>query len=132
MATGGQQHYSVFKPTTVGIYLALYCSFPDDRQCVSKINRRVWLNYRIAADVELMMRFLELHRVRVRYLPEVLVKMRMGGTTNKSLRNIAKQNDEILRALRKHGLAANPLAFFGKKIISRGKQFIFRPRQLPV
>jgi glycosyltransferase involved in cell wall biosynthesis len=90
------------------------------------------LSYRIAADVELMMRFLEVHRVRVRYLPEILVKMRMGGTTNKNLRNIAKQNDEILRALRKHGLAANLLAFFGRKIISRGKQFFSRPRQLPI
>ena len=63
-----------------------------------------------------MMRFLEVHHVRARYLPEVLVKMRMGGTTNKSLKNIAKQNGEILRALKKHGLATNPLAFFGKKI----------------
>jgi len=88
------------------------------------------LSYRIAADVELMMRFLEVHHVRARYLPEVLVKMRMGGTTNKSLKNIAKQNGEILRALKTHGLVANPLAFFGKKIISRGKQFVTRPRQL--
>lgn len=85
------------------------------------------LSYRIAADVELMMRFLEIHHVRARYLPEVLVKMRMGGTTNKSLKNIAKQNGEILRALRKHGLATNPLGFFAKKLISRGRQFITKP-----
>jgi len=88
------------------------------------------LNYRIAADFELMMRFLEVHQVRARYLREVLVKMRMGGTTNRSLKNIARQNGEILRALKKHGLAANPFAFFGKKIISRGRQFITRPRQI--
>ncbi len=87
------------------------------------------LSYRIAADVELMMRFLEVHHVRTRYLPEVLVKMRMGGTTNKSLKNIAKQNGEILRALKKHGLATNLLAFFGKKIISRGKQFVTKPSE---
>lgn len=85
------------------------------------------LSYRIAADVELMMRFLEVNHVRARYLPEVLVKMRMGGTTNKSLKNIAKQNGEILRALKMHGLAANPLVFFGKKIISRGRQFVTKP-----
>jgi glycosyltransferase involved in cell wall biosynthesis len=87
------------------------------------------LGYRIAADVELMMRFLEVHCVRARYLPEVLVKMRMGGTTNKSFKNIAKQNGEILRAVKKHGLASNTLGFFAKKIISRGKQFVTKPSQ---
>jgi glycosyltransferase involved in cell wall biosynthesis len=86
------------------------------------------LSYRIAADVELMMRFLEVHQVRTKYLPEVLVKMRMGGTTNKNLINIAKQNFEILRALKQHALVTNPLFFFGKKIISRGRQFLTRPR----
>lgn len=85
------------------------------------------LNYRIAADVELMMRFLEVHKIRVRYIPEVWVKMRMGGTTNKSLKNIWVQNLEVLRALRSHGLPANPLRFFGHKLISRGKQFFHRP-----
>lgn len=87
------------------------------------------LSYRIAADVELMMRFLEVRNVRVRYLPEVLVKMRMGGTTNRSLRNIAKQNWEILRALRKHGLKSSMLRLIGSKIISRGLQFFVRPKQ---
>lgn len=87
------------------------------------------LSYRIAADIELMMRFMETHQLRTRYLPEVLVKMRMGGTTNKSIVNIAKQNGEILRALKKHGLPANPLMFLGKKVVSRGKQFISRPHQ---
>lgn len=88
------------------------------------------LNYRIAADVELMMRFLDVYRVRAKYLPQVLVKMRMGGTTNRSLGNIARQNREILRALKYHGLSANLLSFFGMKILSRGKQFIVRPNKL--
>lgn len=85
------------------------------------------LNYRIASDVELMMRFLEVHKVRVRYVPEVWVRMRMGGTTNKSLKNIWVQNQEVLRALRSHGFPANPFLFFGHKLLSRGKQFFRRP-----
>jgi glycosyltransferase involved in cell wall biosynthesis len=85
------------------------------------------LTYRIAADVELMMRFLEVHKIRVRYVPEVWVKMRMGGTTNKSLKNIWVQNQEVLRALRGHELPANPIWFFGHKLLSRGMQFLKRP-----
>jgi glycosyltransferase involved in cell wall biosynthesis len=85
------------------------------------------LKYRIASDVELMMRFLEVHKIRARYVPEVWVKMRMGGTTNKSLKNVWMQNQEILRALHSHGLPANPIRFLGNKLLSRGSQFFQRP-----
>ena len=85
------------------------------------------LNYRIAADFELMLRFLEVHKIRARYVPEVWVKMRLGGTTNKSLRNIWVGNQEILCALRSHRLPANPIRFFVHKLLSRGKQFFQRP-----
>jgi glycosyltransferase involved in cell wall biosynthesis len=81
------------------------------------------LGYRIAADVELMMRFLERHRIRVQYVPGVMVKMRMGGTTNRSLTNIINQNKEILRALRTHGLNADLFRFLSRKFLSRGLQF---------
>lgn len=87
------------------------------------------LSYRIAADVELMMRFLEVYRLRAKYLPELLVKMRTGGTSNRNLMNIVKQNGEILRALRQHGLRASIVRLFGSKIVSRGLQFLVRPKQ---
>lgn len=87
------------------------------------------LSYRIAADVELMMRFLEVQQVRVKYIPEVLVKMRMGGTTNRSLSNIVKQNKEILRALKAHGLRSSVLRLIASKLVSRGRQFFVRPKQ---
>lgn len=85
------------------------------------------LSYKIAADVELMMRFLEKYRIRSRYIPEVLVEMRMGGTTNQSLSNILKQNREILRALAQHKLRSSMLRLFGSKMVSRGMQFFARP-----
>ena len=87
------------------------------------------LSYSIAADVELMMRFLEVRQVCAKYLPEVLVKMRMGGTTNRSLTNIVKQNGEILRALRQHGLQSSIVRLIGNKLFSRGLQFFVRPKQ---
>lgn len=87
------------------------------------------LDFRIGADVELMMRFLEIHRVRSLYLPKLLVMMRMGGTTNQSVGNVFKQNREIWRAFRKNGLSPSLLTFFVGKLLSRSRQFISRPRR---
>lgn len=86
------------------------------------------LSYKIAADMELMLRFLEVHKIRAKYIPEVLVKMRMGGTTNKSLSNILRQNKEILRALRAHGLRSSAWRLVGSKLFSRGLQFLAKPK----
>ncbi|GEM_PF-106698 len=85
------------------------------------------LTYKIAADMELMLRFLEIHRVRAKYIPEVMVKMRVGGTTNRSWANIVKQNGEILRALRQRGQRASMLRLTCSKIISKGLQYFVRP-----
>ena len=82
------------------------------------------LNYHIASDVELMMRFIEVHKINVRYIPELWIKMRMGGTTNNSFKNIFIQNKEILHALDNHKLPNNWLSFFLHKIISRSLQFL--------
>jgi glycosyltransferase involved in cell wall biosynthesis len=82
------------------------------------------LNYRIASDVELMMRFIEVHKINVRYIPELWIKMRMGGTTNNNFKNILIQNKEVLHALDSHNLSNNLISFFVHKIISRGLQFL--------
>jgi glycosyltransferase involved in cell wall biosynthesis len=87
------------------------------------------LSYKIAADMELMLRFLEVHKIRAKYIPAVLVKMRLGGTTNKNLRNIVHQNQEILRALQLHGLRSSVWRLIGSKLFSRGLQFLARPKQ---
>jgi glycosyltransferase involved in cell wall biosynthesis len=85
------------------------------------------LSYKIAADVELMMRFMEARKIRTRYIPTVLVKMRMGGTTNRNLGNILIQNREILRALQSHGLKSSVWRLIGSKLFSRGLQFLVKP-----
>ncbi len=84
------------------------------------------LNYYIASDVDLMMRFLEIHKIKSRYIPEIWVKMRVGGTTNRNFKNIYLQNLEILNSFNKNGLIVNPISFFIYKIISRLKQFFKR------
>jgi glycosyltransferase involved in cell wall biosynthesis len=83
------------------------------------------LSYRFQADFELTMRLLAVHKVRSVYLPEVIVKMRMGGVSNRSVLNVVKGNLEAYRACRRHGLKVSPL-FIAKKILSRLPQFFRR------
>lgn len=85
------------------------------------------LNFPIAADMELMARLIEVHRIRAVYIPQVLVHMRMGGTTNRSLRNIWQQNCEIWAALKLHRLNPSLLSFVGRKLMVRVQQFMSRP-----
>jgi glycosyltransferase involved in cell wall biosynthesis len=84
------------------------------------------LNYHLASDVELMMRLLEVKKIKVSYIPELWIKMRLGGTTNKNFKNIIMQNKEVLHALKNHNLSVNWISFFVHKIINRGLQYLKR------
>ena len=55
-------------------------------------------NFKIAADYELMLRFLEKFRISTHYIPEVLIKMRVGGVSNKNLRNMFLKSREDCKA----------------------------------
>ena len=81
-------------------------------------------NYKLASDAELMMRFMEVKMIKVKYEPKLWVKFRMGGVSNKSLKNITIQNIEVLKALKNHGLKFNYITFFFKKLILKIKQFV--------
>jgi len=70
----------------------------------------------IAWDYELMLRFIHKHKIKIKYLPEVLVKMRMGGKSNKSIRNILIQTIEDYNAWKINGLRGGLLAVILKKL----------------
>jgi len=84
------------------------------------------LRYRLAADWELLVRFIEVHRIRTRHCPRVMVHMRLGGATNQSWSNVWKQNEEIVRAARAHGLRPSLVGFVLGKLWSRSRQFLSR------
>ena len=63
------------------------------------------LSFPIAADYELMLRLLMKHKIGVRYVSRVLVRMSAGGYSNRSVRNIIKANGEAYRAWRRNQLA---------------------------
>lgn len=83
------------------------------------------LNYKIAADFELLFRFIEKNKVNTKYLPKVIVKMRLGGTTNKSIYNVIRQNKEIFTILRENYADFSMFKFVAKKLINRFLQFYY-------
>lgn len=60
--------------------------------------------FRIAADYEAMLRYLVRGKIRLGYLPEVMVRMRVGGESNRSLGQILRKSREDYRAIRRHGV----------------------------
>jgi glycosyltransferase involved in cell wall biosynthesis len=88
------------------------------------------LDYKLAADYELISRLLERHKIKSVHIPEVLVKMRLGGITNNSLANVVKQNIEILKACKKNNIDVSPLSFMTSKIITRLSQYAHRENAL--
>ncbi len=66
------------------------------------------LDFKLAADFELMLRFLEKHQITSCYFPKAIIKMRLGGATNKSVKNIINQNIECFKAFKENQL---PVSF---------------------
>ena len=84
------------------------------------------IHYRYHADFDLMVRLFLRRKIRCAYIPEILVRMRTGGKTNHSIRNVMRGNLESLESLRSHGAAVTPMFFVGK-LLSRVPQFFRRP-----
>jgi glycosyltransferase involved in cell wall biosynthesis len=79
--------------------------------------------FKLAADFEFMVRYLERGEIRAVYIPHVLVRMRLGGATNQSWKNVAEQNKEIFGALRKNDVRFSRMWFAANKVVSRLRQF---------
>lgn len=79
-------------------------------------------SFRIAADYEAMLRYLVRGRIRLAYLPEVMVHMRVGGESNRSLDRIIRKSREDLRAMRQHGVGG--VGTLAAKNLRKVTQFI--------
>lgn len=65
------------------------------------------LDYKISADYEMLIRILWVQRASYVYLPIPLVKMRWGGVSTSSSRQILLLNQEIVRACKANGINTN-------------------------
>lgn len=86
--------------------------------------------YRIAADYFSVLQLFSQPGFKAVYLPEVMVKMRLGGASNRSLGNIIRKSREDLDALRRSNVGAfgGLGALFWKNVSKLGQ---FRQRTAP-
>ena len=83
------------------------------------------LNFPMAADYELMLRFLYKYNVSTTYIPKVLVKMRTGGTCRPGFLNTPKNVIENYKAWKINYLNPNPVTFILKPL-SKALQYFKR------
>ena len=82
-------------------------------------------SFKTAADYEAILRWLGRGNISLAYIPEVLVKMRVGGESNRSLSRIFKKSLEDYRALRSNEIGG--LGTLALKNLSKIGQFFIRP-----
>jgi len=71
-------------------------------------------DYKIAADYELLIRFLYVNKLRYQYLPITMVKMRRGGVSSRNVTSNIVLNSEIIRACRENGISTNVFKVYPK------------------
>jgi glycosyltransferase len=80
------------------------------------------IGYQIAADYDAILRYFGRGSIRPAYVPRVLVKMRVGGESNRSLTHILRKSREDYAAMRKNQIGG--LATLAWKNFSKLGQFL--------
>lgn len=81
------------------------------------------LDYKLAADFEMMLRLVERYHIKIAYLPIPLVRMRLGGATNRSIKNIIQQDRECVRAFYENDIPVSRL-YLLYRWLPKIKQFL--------
>ncbi len=71
-------------------------------------------DYKIAADYELLIRFLYVGRLHYKYLPLVMVNMRRGGVSSNGIKSNIVLNKEIIRGCLENGIHTNVFKIYLK------------------
>lgn len=71
-------------------------------------------DYKIAADFEYLCRLASDPSIHQKYIPEVFVRMQMGGVSTSGLKNTVTLNREVLRACIENGIASNLFKILSK------------------
>jgi glycosyltransferase involved in cell wall biosynthesis len=113
------------KPYTEGAFLKGWMpphpTFYVKKSCYNQLGNYS-LKLKSAADYELMLRFIHKYKISLAYIPKTLVKMRVGGESNVSLKNRLRANKEDRMAWKMNGLKPHFYTLFLKPL-SKLKQF---------
>lgn len=78
----------------------------------------------LAADFEIMLRFLGKFKISTYYLEEPLVRMRLGGASNNSLKGLIVQNIQCIKAFKLNNLKVNIFTYPLIRLIPKLFQFM--------
>jgi glycosyltransferase involved in cell wall biosynthesis len=81
-------------------------------------------SFKISADYDFMLRILKDKTLNFGYLPRVITKMRVGGASNRSIKNIIKKSKEDYRAIRSNNIGGVITLLL--KNTSKIKQFLIK------
>jgi glycosyltransferase len=83
------------------------------------------LDYRIAADYDFILRIFNQSTYNFYFLPETIMKMRLGGTSNRSFKNLIQKTKEDYRVARTNRIKW-PMVTVGLKNFSKIPQWLFK------
>lgn len=83
------------------------------------------LNYKIAADYDFILRVFKQEHHNFKYLPTIITKMRVGGASNRSLRNLMQKTKEDFAAAQSNKVKF-PIKVILAKNLSKIPQWLFK------
>jgi glycosyltransferase involved in cell wall biosynthesis len=103
-------------------YMPAHPSFYVKKEVYDKLGLYK-VDYKIAADYELLMRLIYKNNISYAFLEEVLVMMRTGGVSNRTLLSRYTLNKEIIKACKENGVNTN-MAVLSLKYFNKIFEFI--------
>ncbi len=98
---------SIFRPTLFRYgFMPAHPSFYMTKSCYEKYGLYS-TNYKIAADFDLLIRYLYKYRVSYKYVKKDFVTMRTGGASSQNINSRIVLNKEIITACKKYGIYTN-------------------------
>jgi glycosyltransferase involved in cell wall biosynthesis len=87
-------------------YMPAHPSFFCRKVCFDKFGL-YRTDMKIGADLDLLLRFMAIHKINTRYIPLCTTKMSAGGTSTAGIKSILTINQEFKRSLQEHGFHAS-------------------------
>lgn len=103
------RYYSskIFKPSLFRYgFMPAHPSFYMKKSCYDQYGLYA-LDYKIAADYDLLIRYLYKHKVKYQYVEKDFVTMRTGGVSTENMHSRILLNKEIIEACNRYGIKTN-------------------------
>lgn len=103
------RYYSskIFRPSLMKLgFMPAHPTFYCRKSCYDKYGLYK-TNFKIAADFDLLLRFIYVHHISLKYLPLDMVTMRVGGASTNGLKSHVCIMKEHLRSFKENGLKSN-------------------------